>query len=262
MNDVISKSKGWKAIFTLIELLITISIIAILASMLLPALNKARSYAKSIKCTGNTKQIGLAQLQYISDNNEIFPYFVDQTNGGTIGNNSYASSWATLYAPYLSLSDQKARNPDYTTPLTCPSLRKLVGGHYNITYGYNGVALGLECGITVKSDWGKTILYPRKITHLKATSKQMTHTDSLYDRSSMDGLNKGRFYLCGSSTMPTCIAYRHMRKANALYADGHVSPDEQRFLSLGHPRSYPWNIANENLDWWAYGTPFPMPESD
>ncbi len=62
--------------FTLIELLIVIAIIAILASMLLPALGKARDRAKQITCLNNIKQVGTAALFYLEDYNYVLGYMI------------------------------------------------------------------------------------------------------------------------------------------------------------------------------------------
>src|ERR1700679_930960 len=103
--------------FTLIELLVVMAIISILASMLLPALGKAKEQGVTIYCVNNLREVGLAMQMYGDDSNDRLPV----SNASILSSNQGAftsgTSWTAALQPYY----------QNTNVLRCPAL----SGKYN-----------------------------------------------------------------------------------------------------------------------------------
>ncbi|MCF7849146.1 MAG: prepilin-type N-terminal cleavage/methylation domain-containing protein [Kiritimatiellales bacterium] len=82
--------------FTLIELLVVVAIIAILASLLLPALEGARQSARRVACISRQKQMLVGMTGLVNDSNGQFPFFFSQTDG-----DKWLGFWYVHLAPYM-----------------------------------------------------------------------------------------------------------------------------------------------------------------
>ncbi len=201
--------------FTLIELLVVIAIIAILAGMLLPALNSARQAAKGIKCAGNKKQVGQQIMFYAGNYDDLIaPHRVGY------------ETWAQWYGPKLSITENL-----WIELLKCPAMTA------DETFSYYGG--GVTCGIFAYGIAGCYDASPVP----KARLGKFKNPSS-----------KGYIFECGSTTPGEVSPYFCLRDSTnatfkgrhngftgvVLYIDGHVQSPKESALRMLKDSDAPW----------------------
>lgn len=208
--------------FTIVELLVVISIIAVLASLLLPALKASKEKARSIQCMGNLRQIGNGMSMYINDYNGWIPHSGDAYQDKAAGSNL---NWKSLLAQYAN-----CRATPYALEhgiFNCPAQRQTANcsaawgwNTFYGGYGWNVANLGWRdadeaAGPDIWVAWVNS-------AKLEQPSATIAAGDTS-DYSASDATNSySVFYLYGDKGS-TRLAYRHNTGGNYLWCDGHVS---------------------------------------
>lgn len=195
-----SKAKSHKSLqFTLIELLVVIAIIAILAAMLLPALNKARDKARTITCVNNQKQI-FGYLQYYRDDfDDMCPPMSDLPN---------TPSWGPTWAEYFIFAYQKNNKKVFKCPVADALFTKSNSAGYYVHYGYNSYIPGTSA-----------ISFGGRGTNIIRPSQIITFMDSI--ESKTEDAKMHGYYRVNDFTR-THPRHDSMNSSNATYFDGHV----------------------------------------
>ena len=245
-----SPNRFFGAAFTLIELLVVIAIIAILASLLLPVLAKAKEKGKSISCASNEKQIALGYLMYASDYQNWLPVAGQARGGGTV----WPSEWYAEISGYFGKGDTNITTLSAQGTLqACPSFDTNKLARIGLTtdpnflsyggYGHNYNYLGYYEGATPA--YGASF-DRQKLTAITKPAETLFSNDT-FDPLPSDVTSGVHIETFGYSYPPSLIpSYlpatptrgytRHLLGANYSWADGHA-----QYYKWTQMKPYPFN---------------------
>ena len=239
--------------FTLIELLVVVAIIAILAAMLLPALNRARESAKSSACIQNLKQIGLAWQMYVGDYEQWTTWA--NTAGNSQPEGCYDVFWYEFLTPYTE-GTEVFQCPGYAKRRTWrfTGMTQSKGDTYSTDYQLNPWTIRITQGQLSGSPealvlvWDASDIYQNTHDPYRIPRNVNMSTTQYAPDGTPCGNNATTH--ATSQQIPSFYTRKggnigpHNYGINALFCDGHV-----QWFAPSMPKR-DWIVPNTKIRWW------------
>lgn len=236
-----SPNSGRCSGFTLVELLVSIAIIGILAALVAASLSQAKTAAASVKCVSNLRQLGLAGLMYVEDNQGRFFRYgpVAEGNGklywfgwlsdGAEGSRQFDITRGVLYQYIVGKGVEICPSLNY-------SMKKFKLKATSAAYGY-GYNLCLSSPMNRPPVAFSEIASPSRICFLADAAQVNTFQPPASPKNPM----LEEFYYVSTNKNEATAHFRHKKRANVVFCDGHVAPENPE------PGSLDLRIACETL---------------
>jgi prepilin-type processing-associated H-X9-DG protein/prepilin-type N-terminal cleavage/methylation domain-containing protein len=226
--------------FTLVELLVVIAVIAILAGMLLPALNGAKARALAVACMNNERQMGIALNMYVGDNH-AYPFWVATIGGEGSDKFFHWEDALHIYDPAYNPHSWTNRNCQCPAYLGVLATTLTTSGGYDGSYAYNYDGAGTvdDPDLVLGLGWvnydtinGVREYKPISESAVKVPSEMFAISDArIRTTGGVHSINEGEDYMntglgtVSAGTLTTDVEQvppQHGQNFNVLFCDGHV----------------------------------------